>query len=351
MERVAIDLLKLPETDRGNKYCLVASEYFTRFVHAMAIPDKESKTVAFTLFDRFLSLLGMSKELHSDQGGEFESQLFNEMCDMLDVTKSRTTAGNPKSDGLIERFNRTLTSMLRAFAEEYPNNWDLYLPHVMMGYRATVQESTGMTPNYLMFGRECDLPPDLMYGLPTGEKAMETTEWAREMRDRFETAYKFVRQHLKSSQVRQKKLYDQRSWGENYQPCDLVWLAPLSRGKLDPYFKGPYMVKKRLSRARYLIQFNVQGDSKVVHYDRLYPYRANTIPQWIQDVKSGANVQKPGNDGRHATVVGHPVDVSADAEDEDDATDSIADDDEEYGSAPIVTRSGRVSRRPRWYVA
>ena len=121
---------------------------------------------------------------------------------------------------------------------------------------------------------------------------METAEWAGEMRHRFEIAYKFVREHFKASQVRQKKLYDQRSWGDDYQPGELVWLAPLSRKKMDPYFKGPYIVTEKLSRARYIIQFNIQGDKKVVHFDRLYPYQANTIPQWIQDVQAGVATQQ-----------------------------------------------------------
>ena len=338
MERVAIDLVKLPETEGGNKYCLVASDYFSRFVHAVPIPDKESKTVAVALFDRFLSILGMPKELHSDQGGEFESQLFKELCDLLDISKSRTTAGNPKSDGLIERFNRTLISMLRAFAEEYPRNWDQYLPQVMMGYRATVQESLGMTPNYLMYGRECDLPPDLMYGLPPGEEPMEADAWVSEMRSRFEVAYQFVREHLKASQKRQKKLYDQKSWGEDYKPGELVWLSPLSRKKMDPYFTGPYIVKERLSRARYVIQFNIQGSQKAVHYDRLYPYKAANIPQWIQDVQSGATQQKQPvqQDGGQNPVVGRPAVESREAEDDEESAESITSDSEDVGHTPIV---------------
>ena len=343
MERVAIDLLKLPETLKGNKYCLVTSCYFTKWVAAFPIPDKEAETVATTLFERYFSYLGMPQELHSDQGKEFEARLFQELCELLDVTKTRTTANNPKSDGLVERFNRTLCNMIRSFTEEYPDSWDDYLPQLMMGYRSTIQESTGMTPNYLMFGREHNLPVDVMYGLPPGEKPVETTAWARELRHRFDIAYEHVRKNIEASQVRQKKLYDQRSWGNEYNQGDLVWLSPLSRGKLDPFFQGPYIVLDKLSRARYVIQLNLKGDRKVVHYDRLFPYKAATIPIWIQDVQNGTPDQQNVQPNPPGTVSSPARSVSSEEEEEEES--------EEEGQAPALpthTRSGRVSNRPRW---
>ena len=132
------------------------------------IPDKEAETVVTALFERYFSYLEMKQELQSDQGKEFEARLFQELCDLLDVTRSKTTANNPRSGGLVERFNRMLCNMLHPFTEEYPDSWDDYLSQLMMGYRSMIQKSMGMTPNYLMFGREHNLPADVIYGLPPG---------------------------------------------------------------------------------------------------------------------------------------------------------------------------------------
>ena len=67
---------------------------------------------------------------------------------------------------MVERFNRTLTAMLCAFVNEHHNDWDEQLQYVMMAYRSSMHETTGMTPNALMLGREVSTPLDLMFELP-----------------------------------------------------------------------------------------------------------------------------------------------------------------------------------------
>ena len=74
------------------------------------------------------------------------------------------TPYHPASDGLVERFNRTLFMLLAMFVGEHRDDWDDLLPAVMMAYRSSVQESTGFSPYRLMFGEECTLPMDV--GLP-----------------------------------------------------------------------------------------------------------------------------------------------------------------------------------------
>ena len=65
---------------------------------------------------------------------------------------TRTTPYHPESDGMVERFNRTLPMMLAMFAGENRDDWDDLLPAVVMAYRSSVHESTGFSPYRLMFG-------------------------------------------------------------------------------------------------------------------------------------------------------------------------------------------------------
>ena len=101
-----------------------------------------------------------------DQGRNFESELIKQLCDLLQIEKTRTTPYHPQSDGLVERFNHTLIQMLSMYVNENTDNWDDCLPFAMMAYRASVHESTNMTPNKLMMGRETNVPIDLMVGQP-----------------------------------------------------------------------------------------------------------------------------------------------------------------------------------------
>ena len=101
--------------------------------------------------------------LHTDQGKNFESTLIREICRLLGIDKTRTTAYHPQSDGFIERFNRTFLSMLSMMVEE-DREWDTALPLTMMAYRSSIQKTTGETPFYLTFGREIRLPIDVVFG-------------------------------------------------------------------------------------------------------------------------------------------------------------------------------------------
>lgn len=118
---------------------------------------------------------GVPRSLHSDQGRNFESSLFKELCRLLQINKSRTSPYRPQSDGLIERFNRTLLSMLSLFVDENQMNWDRLLPYVMMAYRSSVQASTGFTPYKVLFGQEMVLPVDIMLGVDSSRSSKKAS--------------------------------------------------------------------------------------------------------------------------------------------------------------------------------
>ena len=102
--------------------------------------------MAFAVADAFFQLIvcrfGMPAIMHSDQGREFENNLMQElyMCLLCGAHKTRTMPYHPASDGLVERFNRTLLMMLAMFAGENRDDWDDLLPAIMMAYRSSVHK-------------------------------------------------------------------------------------------------------------------------------------------------------------------------------------------------------------------
>ena len=128
MERIAVDILgELPETEQGNKYILVVSDYFTKWTESYPMPNMEAVTVARLMIEQMICRFGIPRKIHSDQGRQFESQLFSEMCRLLQIEKTRTTPYHPESDGMVERFNRTLCGMLSAYVAENHRDWDIHL--------------------------------------------------------------------------------------------------------------------------------------------------------------------------------------------------------------------------------
>ena len=78
----------------------------------------EAVTVAKILVNEVIARFGIPNQIHSDQGKQFESKLFKELCQLLQIDKTRTTPYHPQSDGMVERFNRTLVTMLSNFVND-----------------------------------------------------------------------------------------------------------------------------------------------------------------------------------------------------------------------------------------
>jgi len=186
LERIAIDIMgPLPLTRNGNEYIMVLQDYFTKWSEAYALPNHRAITVADKLVTEFICKFGCPHQIHTDQGREFESNLFHAICDKLGIDKTRTCPYRPQSDGMVERNNRTIQDMLSLFVNERRDDWDDYLPFVTMSYRSTQHDSTKCSPNLLMFGHEIRCPIDIMFGLPKSQANLSCpipyVEWVQDL--------------------------------------------------------------------------------------------------------------------------------------------------------------------------
>ncbi|CAC5406703.1 unnamed protein product [Mytilus coruscus] len=116
LERVAIDILgPLPETKNKNKYILVITDYFSRWAESYPMPDQEAETVTRIFVGEFIARFGLPRQVHIDQGRQFESHLFQSLCQRFKIDKTRTTALHPQNDGMVDRLNRTIEDILSKF--------------------------------------------------------------------------------------------------------------------------------------------------------------------------------------------------------------------------------------------
>ena len=95
-ERVAMNIIRpLPKTDNGNRYIFTVVDHFTKHVEAYALADQEATTVARVFLNEFVSRYGVPYVLHTDKGANFESNLFKDLCQILNIKKTglfRTTS-------------------------------------------------------------------------------------------------------------------------------------------------------------------------------------------------------------------------------------------------------------------
>jgi len=288
MERVSMDILgPLPKSDSENKFILLVCDYFTKWVEAFPTPNQEARTVAERFVKEFVCRYGVPRRIFTDQGSNFQSELFKEVCELLDIDKDRTTPYHPQSDGFVERMNRTIEAMLSMFISPGQRDWDDYLPYIMMAYRSAVQDTTGYSPSMMMLGREVALPVDIVLGRPPGERDSQlSSDYVQDLNDKLEAVHQVARNKIKIRSDHQKKHYDLRVHGQKYDRGQFVWLHnPVRKVGISPKlvrsWEGPFLVVKRLSDVTYRIQLNAKSKMKVVHFDRLKPYVGSDKRSWL----------------------------------------------------------------------
>ena len=276
MERVSIDITgPHPTSSLGYKYMLTIVDHFSKWADAFPIRNQEAQTVAKVLLDRVFCYLGMPLQILSDQGANFQSELFRELCISLDIEKIRTSIYKPSTNGAVERFHRTLNSMIGRVVAENHRNWHELIPQIMAAYRASEHSATGFSPNKIMLGRECRAPIDLVLGTPGDPDAVFSHDkYVQNKQEQMIFCYAAVREHLGESARRRKHTYDMTVKPKRFQIGQKVWYYYPRRyksrsPKWQRFYTGPFEIVKQLGPLNYLLK-KCNGRKEILaHVDKM----------------------------------------------------------------------------------
>ncbi|UYV67074.1 hypothetical protein LAZ67_4003826, partial [Cordylochernes scorpioides] len=278
-ERIGIDFVgPLPSTKNRKKWIIVLTDYYTRYAETRAVSEATVKEVSKFLVEDIFLRHGAPQYLISDRGSQFTSNLMKEVMKTCKIKHCFTTSYHPQTNGLTERLNRTLINMLSMYVNTDQKNWDEILPFITHAYNTTIQETTGYSPFFLMFGRE---PTSLLddRNISVDIDKDDYDEYIKHHLDKINRTRKLVINNTIKTQERMKKNYDKKHMERSYEPGELVavWTPIRKIGKceklLRKYF-GPYRILKKLSNVNYLIElkYNPGQDPLIVHVSRLKPY-------------------------------------------------------------------------------
>ena len=214
LELVHVDFTSIETTMELNqppsiKNVLVLTDHFTRYVMAFITKDQKTRTVAWILYEQFISVFGMPDKLLSDQGTNFTYELVEELCSVFGIQKCRTTAYHMQCNGQVEWFHQTLFRMIRKLAADKKVQWEQHLPELLQAYNSTQSAVMGYSPQYLMFGGWPCLPVDFFFpSIGANTSCCQVPTYVEEVLACFKEAYTEAQHQSNSEADRQKCNYD-----------------------------------------------------------------------------------------------------------------------------------------------
>ena len=274
MEITAMDVLgPFNMSTNGNTYIIVFCDYFTKWPEAYPMPNQKAETIAQIFVEHIVYRYGVPKKLLTDQGTNFTSDLLSAISRIFNILRIYTSPYHPQTDGLVERFNRTLANMLSSYTNSKQTDWDLHIPSCLFAYRNAPHSSTGETPFYLMYLRRCGMPEDIKW-IKNQSQYMDVEDYKIVMLERLRTAWAKAGLQMRFNQETMKEYYDKKTRDHKFDIGDHVLIHhPFTpkglSSKLRRPFKGPYTVIGADSTNLKLInEANKRAEPIIVHVNR-----------------------------------------------------------------------------------
>ncbi len=264
----------LLQTDKGNRYIIVAMDYFTKWPEARATKEATAKEVSEFLLEEIICRHGCPKRILSDRGSHFNNQVIKEVMEKFKVDHGFSTPYHPKTNGLVERFNKTLCESLAKLKTD--KNWDRMIAPTLFAYRSKIQESTKLEPFYLVYGRKPILPMD------KAEKKISLMQRIQEIIEEIPKGRWKAKEQIQKVQEKQKEYHDKRiTQKEEFNIGDKVLYYNAAKekqwsGKLDEKWKGPYYIHQKMLKGSYklkdlegrILRTPVNGELLKRYFDR-----------------------------------------------------------------------------------
>ncbi|KAL4103307.1 hypothetical protein QTP88_018772 [Uroleucon formosanum] len=238
-EKIFLDIVgPLVTTLSGNTYILTLQDDLTKYSMGIALPNHQANTIAEAFVTNFVCTHGIPQTILTDQGTDFLSKIFTEVCKLLQINKINTSPFHPQTNGSLERSHRTLTEYLRHYVDKKLNNWDEYLPYAFFVYNSTEHTSTGYQPYSLLFGRRLEIPIKLSH---EPEPRYNYDNYYFDLKQKMQESHKIAKENLIKRKVKSKQIYDNNENSIEIHVKDQILLRDKTqKNKLNPLWIGPY---------------------------------------------------------------------------------------------------------------
>ena len=289
-------------TVTGARHILTVRDNFSRWMEAFPVKDTKAEGLIHILERDIFSRFGPPEWIHTDSAAVFNSNLFKALGEVFQIKLTQTGGFNPKGNARVERVHKDLAAILRAAQAEEGLNWEEALPAALYALRTNVNDSTGLAPYQILFGRDPSTPLDLLFRGPEEEEKGQTAaaEYKYKLTKTIQRAQEFARGNMHEAVRRQRRAYNKER--KLFLPGTAVWLftpasLPNTPRKLQSFWSGPWMVcpgeEKETMRRITPHPDWAAGQlkkSKVVSIDRLKLYKSANITENIKVPEDGSDL-------------------------------------------------------------
>ena len=274
-ERVHADLMGPLLSVTSNKYILVMSDSFSKWIELIPIQDKNANTIVKAITNNWICRNSKMDILVTDNGKEFKNSLINDMCKEWNIQHNFTSPYHAQSNAQCERQNRTIISYLKAFLDEKNTlHWEELLPHCQLSYNAQVHQSTRYSPYFLRHMMDPSIPFKSLHDRPHSYDE----SWVNESMMRMQDAWKSAYNNLLLAKASQKHQYDKNATLRKFRVGNLVLLQNLigkrnRNNKFAKTWEGPFVITECPNDTNVVLRRNPQSKTFITHVNRIKHYR------------------------------------------------------------------------------
>ncbi|GFO35988.1 Pol polyprotein [Plakobranchus ocellatus] len=278
-------------SDSKNRFILTLVDAATRWPEAVPLKSISTTDVANALFNIF-TRLGLPKEIVSDNGQQLVSKAMEEVMTMMGIQRRLSTLYHAQSNGMVERFNGSLKTMLRKLCTEKPQTWDKMIPAVLFAYREIPNVTTGYPPFMLMYGRRVREPADMIADQYIGQQntlkeAAFVHEYAKNLQREITDSCKIAAETAKNQlQSYREAKSDHRRYREFAKGDKVLILLPQDGNNLFMKYQGLYKIDGVAQNNNYI--FTIRNGKRTYHANILKKYEEREPSPPLQPVVENA---------------------------------------------------------------
>ncbi|CAF2163857.1 unnamed protein product [Rotaria magnacalcarata] len=259
----------LVRTPRENQYVLVITDYYTRHITAIALPNCTAVTTAQALFNDYFCKYGIPSVILSDRGSHFQNQLMENVKKLIGYNHIYSTAYHPQTNGVVERFNATFITQIAKLQNAQNNNWDEYLQAVVFAYNTGVHKSTKFSPYELLYGRPARLP---IHAQPAQFTFRKPINYFEQLKKTLRIFHQASRDNILLQQKATEVYYNRGRLDPQLKLGDKVLTRIHGlRGKLDPTFSAVPKVVVDIQHPTYTVEDEHTHVRSQIHINDLRP--------------------------------------------------------------------------------